>query len=238
MTTEVTTVWASVEDACRSRQHELDEATVALLSDQLLVASDLLFNLTGRRWNGGGATHTYRPDPQERCWRNSASMLRLPRFPATSITSVKVDGATVAAGRYRIDDRRWLVYVPATDGTETLGGWPSVQRLDLPSTAQGTWEVTYVYGAAPPRGGAAAAASLAVELALSCQGKKTRLPSRVTSLTRQGVTLAVLDPLTLFDDGKTGVAEVDMWVANVNLAARRGHPTVWIPGKRRGVTPA
>jgi hypothetical protein len=43
--------------------------------------------------------------------------------------------------------------------------------------------------------------------------KGCRLPKRVQTVTRQNVTLAVLDPLTLFKDGMTGLAEVDLWVA-------------------------
>lgn len=230
----------------------------ALLDDALQFASDVLFNLTGRRWPGEcvdtlrpcgyGTGRTTAPrqswsgqgyagahwcgcNDSRACGCRRPSEVKLPGYPVRSIQQVKIDGAVVPSARYRVDDHRWLVYLPA-DG-EQRRGWPCCQRLDLADTEDDTWSITYTYGMAPPVGGQLAAASLACQVALSrdpAQSTACRLPKRVTAITRQGVSLAVLDPLTLFADGLTGLAEVDMWVQSVLLGDKRRRATVHVPG--------
>ena len=63
--------------------------------------------------------------------------------------------------------------------------------------------------------------SLMCELAKACYTDQAcRLPQRVTSITREGVTLAMLDPFEMLDKGRTGLFEVDLWLEAVNRAAR------------------
>ena len=138
----------------------------------------------------------------------------------------------------RRNDYRRLVYLPESDSA-TVQGWPCCQRLDLADSEDETWAVSYSYGVDPPIGGIRAAAALGCQLALAFEPETIgtcRLPQRVTSLSRQGVTMAVLDPLELFADGKTGLAEVDLWVASVMLGAARRRAVVRVPGQpRRGI---
>ena len=54
----------------------------------------------------------------------------------------------------------------------------------------------------------------------------------MTSITRQGISLAVLDPLTLFVDGLTGLPEVDLWVQSVRLGRARRSASLMVPGRR------
>ena len=108
------------------------------------------------------------------------------------------------------------------------------QRLDLADTEEDTWSITYTYGQNPPIGGIRAAAVLACELTLAFQPEtvnQCRLPKRVTSITRQGVSMAILDPLTLFADGLTGLSEVDLWVSSVAVGAKRRRASVIVPGQ-------
>lgn len=198
------------------------EFNATLLDDVCWMATEVLYNFTRRRW-GGICTDVIRPcnraclTPGMGCGCGYLSQFLLPGRPVVAITEVLVDGALVPAGEYRLDDKKMLVGLEKADGR--LRVWPSCQRLDLAVTERFTWQVTYTYGAEPPPGGVRAAISLAYQLALmltpATEGK-CRLPKRVTSISRQGVTLAILDPLTLFKDGQTGLAEVDLWVAGVN----------------------
>lgn len=168
---------------------------------------------------GSGFTEYPRYD-RAQCGCGWQDRLILPGFPVVSITQVLIDGAVMPSAQYRIDNDRELVTVRAT-ASDPLPMFPVCQRMDLPTTQPNTWEVTYRYGIAPPPSGVAAAATLGCELALACQpdgspgAKACRLPKRVQTVVRQNVTMAVLDPLTLFANGQTGLADVDMWVGSV-----------------------
>lgn len=212
-----------------------------------LKASDVLYEFTGRKWPGE-TSDTIRPVCDScACWPDRWSNQRwacsgqrrrdgyvLPAFPVTGVTSLKIDGVTVSSSLYRVDDSRRLVAVRATAG-DTLLRIPRCQDRTLPTTEVNTWEIEYTFGAEPPAGGVAAAASLGCQLALACYpadsecGKKCRLPKRVTSITRQGVSMAFLDPLSLFDEGKTGLEDVDLWVASVRYGDKHRPAAVYNP---------
>lgn len=254
---EICAPWADAADACSPC--DLYEFDPALLVDGIEVASGVLYNLTGRRWPGV-CTQTIRPVSACGCqaypgswWLPSGaprpvalcgcgcggvSEIVLPGYPVITVDEVVIDGIVVDAARYRLDDRQTLVYQPALDGTEDRGQWPCCQRLSRPDGEEGTWSVTYTFGQDPPLGGIKAAASLGCQLALAClpadaEGAKCRLPKRVTSITRQGVTLAIIDPLTLFQDGLTGLPEVDLWVSSVMVGDKRRRGRVSVPGRSR-----
>lgn len=151
----------------------------------------------------------------------------------TEVTQVLIDGAVVDPSTYRVDEYRWLVRT--TPNPETPNeGWPCCQSMDLPTTQVGTFEVTYTYGTPPPRGGVQAAAALACQLALACtpgaEGQCS-LPERVTSITRQGVSMVVIDPFDFLEEGRTGLYVVDQWINSVNPAGLRRPPAVIAPSR-------
>jgi hypothetical protein len=255
-TSSVCSPWATTADLCTpcDGYEDFDDG---LLLDSLDMASDVLFNLTGRRWPGE-CTEVVRPQGR---WRQGAPRsfwpgdtswswgwcscergretgctrvpeVRLPGSPV-DVNSIFVTLDGVSFADWRLDDDNWLV---RTDGD----GWPCCQRLDLDTTEDDTWEIAYTRGTAPPIGGIRAAASLACEFVLACTpadegGAACRLPKRITSITRQGVTIAVLDPLTLFGDGLTGIPEVDIWIGSVMKGDSRRRANVMIPGRPRPV---
>jgi hypothetical protein len=137
-------------------------------------------------------------------------------FPITGITEVLIDGAVLNPDAYRVDERRWLVRV---DGS----GWPRCQHLERATTEEGTWQVEFTAGAAPPRAGAIAARLYAIEIAKSLSGcDDCQLPDRVASILRQGTTVTFRDPTQLLNAGLTGVPLVDTWVQAEN-GGRRAH---------------
>lgn len=144
----------------------------------------------------------------DQCGCDDTPALALPG-PVVSVTEVIVDGRPLAPNSYRVDNLRWLV---RTDG----GEWPTCQNLSAGPEAPDTWQVTYQRGLPVPEGGQVAAGLLAVEFAKAlCNDTTCQLPRRVQSVTRQGVTIAVLDSFDDIDSGHTGIWMIDAWVASV-----------------------
>lgn len=148
---------------------------------------------------------------------------------ATDILEVKVDGVVLSANAYRVDDNRRLV---RTDGQ----CWPDCQELGQPDTEPGTFSVTYRTGAPVPAGGRLAVTLLAVQLWKACSGSTCALPERVTQVVREGVSYTLLDNLDVFERGRTGLSQVDMWLAAVNPYGVRAPMGVYSPDTVRSRT--
>lgn len=150
--------------------------------------------------------------------------VRLPG-PIQAITEVLVDGDVVPASAYRVDDRDTLVRIDGED-------WPLCNDLSLAPTEPGTWQVEYTFGTPVPDGGRLAAAVLACELAKAvCRSSDCRLPQRIQTLTREGVTVGFIDPFEGLEDGRTGLWSVDAWVASITRVPQRS--TVHSPDRPR-----
>lgn len=251
--------WATLADVCSPcDDYDFD---IVLLGNCLQWATDILYDLTKRRWPGE-CTELVRPcaGPGRReapwagwawdaaggrswcgcatwntCGCSSFSEIVLPRSGVTSVT-VTIDGIEIDPSLYQLYDGFKLVYQPDDGDPTGRTGWPCCQDFRMPLTEVGTWAIDMTWGSAPPVGGIMSAAILGCQLALGCQPEtvgQCRLPKRVTSITRQGIVVAaVLDPLTLFAEGLTGIPEVDLWVASANRGQASRGATVFMPGQR------
>lgn len=215
----------------------------------LALATDVLWAATGRRWRGSGGTaeavigegppglgqpvEAGEPAAPLPCqcsasdlmrspwsWRGGHQepvRVRLPHPDVTAVTSVTVaDGAFLP---WRLDGA-WLT---RTDGR----GWPA---------CGGTAVVAYEYGIDPPAGGRMSTVELATELGKAAAPDcdlECRLPQRVTSVTRQGISFDVIDPLEFLDKGMTGLPSVDMWITAMNPRRRPMRGRVWSPDLMR-----
>jgi hypothetical protein len=143
--------------------------------------------------------------------------------PVAAVTQVVVDGVTLSTSAYQVADYRYLQRI---DG----GRWPCTQDMDQPSSAAGTWQVTYTYGRLPDRAGIEACREYACEIAKHlCPGGSTeqcRLPARTRSVVRQGVSFDITSPLDFLDKGRTGIPTVDAWLVSVNPAGLQRRATV------------
>lgn len=225
-TQSVCAPWATIADVCSPcDDYEFD---VALLEDKLAIASDLLYDLSGRRW-AGECSEIVRPvvgrcPSRDVCRCSGVSEIRLGGSPLVEINEVKIDGVVLDASEYRIDDHSTLVRIGDR--------WPTCQNMNLADTEQGTFSVDYVYGVAPPPGGVAAAAALGCQLAMACQPETLgacRLTDRAISVTRQGVTKQLRDPAQMFPQGLTGLNEVDLWLESLRYGQRQRPATVVVP---------
>lgn len=128
------------------------------------------------------------------------------RGPVAAVTRVRLDGAVFT--KWATAGNRLI----RTDG----GTWPRCQDADAAVPA---FEVDYQRGRAVPVGGQIAAGVLAAELALAlCSDPECGLPQRIQSITRQGVTVAVVDAFEDVEKGRTGIWLIDSWVASVTKA--------------------
>lgn len=144
------------------------------------------------------------------CALDGTRTLALPG-PVASVTAVLIDGQQVPEDSYSLVYGRFLSLLLPDQR------WPRCQDLNLPSSEPGTFEVIYQKGIPVPAGGQRAAGKLACELAKEACGDNTcELPKRVSTITRQGVTVGFLDQFEGMDTGKTGIRSVDQWITSVN----------------------
>lgn len=184
-------------------------------------------------WVSGAWFTGWRNDNGETCGCGNESYIRLSGYPVREILEVKIDGSPIDPSGYRLDERRKLIRMAdlsTTPPTDRL--WPGCQDLSLPDTEPGTYSVRYTYGANVPQAGKWAAAQMAAELwkAFPANQGECRLPSRVTRVARQGITMERLLPTAdLLRGGQTGLVLVDTFIAMVNPTKARRRSAVWSP---------
>ena len=134
--------------------------------------------------------------------------------PVNSVLSVVVDGTTVDPATYRVDNGIWLVRT-TTPGVDDPC-WPWWQDYDLNPGVEHTFTVSYLQGIPVPPSLQRAAGELACEYAKACIGAPCRLPSHITSISRQGVTLSMTDIDVMLSKGLTGITTVDQVIMALN----------------------
>ena len=173
--------------------------------------------LQGGQWSNISCTTC-----RDYCFCTEVCEILLPG-PVDHITEIRLDGVVLDPSEYRVDNRRRLVRV----GERC---WPICQDMNLEPTEVDTWEVVYGRGRELPVAGQTALAALACELCKACIGDKDCcLPERVTTIARQGLTMALLDPMEFLSRGRTGIYAVDLWLSAVNPQGRSRHAGVFSP---------
>lgn len=140
--------------------------------------------------------------------------------PVGRVVEVVVDDIILEPHTYRVDNGNRLV---RTDG----GVWPLCQDMAAPPYEIGTFSVVYYQGAAVDGLSAWVAGIMAVEFAKSCTGAKCRLPAGVQSISRMGVSMDI--PAGMFENGTTGIREVDAWLRLWNPYHQVSPSQVWSP---------
>lgn len=154
--------------------------------------------------------------------------------PVYSVTSVQVDGAalpiTGADGTYNyfVLDQQWLVRA------DTESCWPECSNQSLPPGHPDAFEVTYQRGLAVPTPLANAVGALACEYAKACVGAPCRLPTRVSSVSRQGVSVNMVAIEDVLKNGLTGLWEVDMLIMQYNPNGLKGRTRFYSPDMPEG----
>lgn len=90
--------------------------------------------------------------------------------------------------------------------------------------------VDYSYGMMPPKAGVLAASTLANELLIlmgeGTSNSECRIPERVTSVSREGISFDLIDPQEFLDDGRTGIWEIDLFIRTANPARAKKQPRI------------
>lgn len=145
--------------------------------------------------------------------------------PVGAIESVKIDGEIIDPTRYRVDEGNRL-----TSLDPTLV-WPGCQDMTSGPDDEGSFIVSYYRGAAPNEMTRFAAGMLAVEFYKACvNDSKCRLPRGVRTVTRGGTSYEV--DTTLFENGYTGIPEVDAVIRMYNPNRLKGGARVLSPESR------
>lgn len=141
------------------------------------------------------------------CKLGGPNVVHLPG-PVAEVTEVKINGVVLPSNVWVLEGDRLY---------RREGPWP-VQDLNRPLGDTNTWGVTYKRGIPVPEGVAELTGVLAREFlsALSSTEGRCRLPRTVTTASRNGVTYRAYDPAVIYANGKTGLPEIDLWLATVN----------------------
>ena len=187
----------------------------ALQAQALDAAVALLWALSGRRLGVCDYTESYWPPCGEYgCpmpyisdgqWYNGVDAaecckLMLHHRPVIEVTEVIEHGVTLAAGTDYRWDRSFL--------RRCHGCWPC--RLDC---CDPPLQVAYSAGVPLPAGTAGAVGEVGCEYLKAFTDQPCKLPSRVTSISRQGITMELGAPPT---DNRLGLPLADAWLRLVN----------------------
>ena len=233
------------------------EASTEEQDAAIRAATEILFEIADRLYPGECGPVTVRPcsqscscwgawsygldytwDPTRSRWAcngkvcgcSPTSDVVLAGVPIREITEVLIDGVPLDADEYALMEPNALVRMRDTTAPNARNVWPGCQIMDLPETEEGTFAISYTYGADPPQAGRSAAAALACEIWRACNGADCALPEGVTRIVRQGVTteLAALTATEL-KMGRTGVASIDSFIAIFAGQSGGMRSSVWSP---------
>lgn len=157
-----------------------------------------------RSWCCGGADSLYLSGPY--------------RIPVWDVISVRLGPTEYDPSTWHFDrESRMLYRVPPEV-------WPTRDEKWSPPGEGEAFVVDAQVGAPPDAWAMDVAARLVKELVLSCRGEKCRLPSNVTMVTAQGVTVRLRD-----NEVNTFIPELGAWTHAVNPYGARLPGAVFSP---------
>lgn len=233
--------WDSDCQCCR-----IDGASPAVTGAAVMAATEVLWAASGRRFGeclvegllpcrdecgdyGGSGTGWPFPALVDGSWFNlgcggclgPCSCNTVEKFtlpgPVSSVVEIVIDGQVVPTGSYHLEN--WHTVV--ADGGLT---WPWCN--------DGSWTVSVVYGHEVPQLGLMAHAELACEMVKACvPGQDCRLPARVQTITRQGITQQFIDPQEFLTEGRVGLYLSDLFIRTFNPSGLHSRPRVYSPDR-------
>ncbi len=189
-------------------------------------------------WSWGLGVYTWDPTrtrwvcDQHSCGCAPTSEVVLAGVPIREITEVLIDGVALDPDEYAILEPNRLVRMRDLTDPHHRNVWPGCQIIDLPETEEGTFAVSYTYGADPPQAGMSAAAFLACEIWKGCgaDGGECALPDNVTRVVREGLTIeTAVVAAAAIKAGTTGIMAIDSFVAAFVEKDAVGRSSVWSP---------
>lgn len=200
-------------------------------------ATYVLYRLTAEKFAGiATATETYVSDSRTATLADPVSTSALQNIPAIGIPD-----------RIQYPQRLYLRGTPVHEVTSVKYGdkllddedYALYNRRFLKLRNGVQWDyfcdqkgitVTYSYGMMPPKAGVLAAQTLANELLILMgegrSGAECRIPERVRSVSREGLSFDMVDPQEFMDDGRTGIWEIDLFIRTANPSRAKKPPRI------------
>lgn len=219
-------------------KNDLEDSTNVEAGEAAAAASLIMYQLSGRKYNGSFEVTEFYERPADCTGFNMNRVLQAARDRYSGA------GGCFAHRRGRLRLRR----TPVTAVAQLIVGFETERRIVSPTEYQvvdytylrpklgASWtpcsnvEVKYTGGAPVPESGLRAARLLGNELLKArCGDTSCMLPDRVTSISRQGVSITVLDAQDFLKEGRTGIYEVDLFLKSVNPDNARKRARVFTP---------
>jgi hypothetical protein len=176
--------------------------------DAAEIAQRIMYELLGRRWVWPAVTTTETVEIGPR-----QQVIVLHGRPVVDVESVTLEGSTdplayTVENKHRIRLTRAAMAGDYWPTGRLLGYCPGPRRI----------AIRYTYGSPAPAEVQLAIDVLAEEFQKVIDGDigECRLPDRVTSISREGMNMTLLDPQDFLDQGRTGIEEVDQALSRFN----------------------
>ena len=222
------------------------------------AATEILYEISGNLYSGECGPVTVRPcnqgcgcwgpwymgldftwDPTRARWAcdthicgcSPTSEVILAGVPIRQIEEVLIDGVPLDPSEYALREPNALVRLRDVTEPNRRLVWPGCQIMDLPETEDGTFAVTYTYGADPPQAGRTAAAVLACEIWKACPSGSgaCNLPEGVSRVLREGITIETVPFVAAeLKNGTTGITAIDSFIGLFS-GEPGGRSSVWSP---------
>ena len=199
----------------------------------VVQASWLLWALSGRRLHtSGNKRDTFEMVPGGRF------KINLSTTPVAAVSSVSgIDVWANPSTPVEFDADRWRLVGNSVRFLQyrwftATGGWvraadPRLMPVDTLIV------VEYTVRDNLPPGTDQVVLLLAEEYCKAAAGLPCKLPDRMTTVTRQGISWTVLDPADFLDRGRTGIIRVDTWLSGVNPGRNRSKARIFDPAMPR-----
>lgn len=207
-----------------------DPAVIDAIDD----ASTVLYYLTGKQF-AGTCTATVRPG----CLKGgclcgcSPRQVNLGVWPITDLISVRYAGTEYTGAdvdtTFHINDHAYIAF---NDGTHFRSGnqWAVGGSTQDNAVDGHVFEATVEYGMRIPPLLKRAARALACQFVAACADQECKLPTRVTSVVRAGISMDISSVTDLLKGGKTGVYEVDLAIQVFNPSKLQSPSFFWHAG--------
>lgn len=205
-----------------------------LIMDAIMDASLVVYYLTGRQFNGTTQTAVR---PYCECRDCAPRRLTMGLWPVTGIIEVRENGEDKNPADYHIDEYR---YIAKNNGEAfpRCSNWYAENNGAYDTENDGyVFEVTVEHGLPAPPLVRRATTALACQLyswSYDSGCEDCDLPTRVTQVSRQGVSFTVEDFSELLSRGSTGVYALDLAIKVLNPSRLQSPTWVWTPEIARG----
>jgi len=226
---------AAVLACCAVAQEQgMTEEDVRLL-DAIADASLLLYYWTGRQFGLCSTTlRICRTCNCQNICRCNVNSIDLGVWPVVSLDGIRMNGEDQDIENFHIDEYHLLVRSgpqdpwPVCSNLWAAAGGPYDSEAD-----HFVFEVEVTYGIEAPHLLERATRTLACELLNDACAAQCKLPERVTSVSRRGLSIEVASSQDLLQDRLTGIYVVDLAITTFNPSKMQSPSFVWTPQLQR-----